>query len=122
MTRMADIGVSRPGDFDVEDTPWGRLVWQVSASLGNSELMTVGRCFIEPGQQNGRHFHPNCDEVLCVLSGRIVHSWDDQQVEMDEGDVISIPSGVVHNARNIGGATCELAISFSSAYRETVDE
>lgn len=119
---MADIGMRRPGDFAVEQTAWGRLVWQVSASLGNSETMTVGRCFIGPGQANGRHFHPNCDEVLCVLRGRIVHSWDDQEVEMGEGDVISIPSGVVHNARNSGDETCELAISFSSAYRESVDE
>lgn len=57
-----------------------------------------------------------------VALAAIVHSWDDQEVEMAEGDVISVPSGVMHNARNIGDETFELAISFSSAYRETVDE
>jgi quercetin dioxygenase-like cupin family protein len=40
---------------------------------------------------------------------------------MNVGDVVSIPAGVVHNARNIGDGPAELAISFSSAYRETVD-
>ncbi|MGO4843655.1 cupin domain-containing protein, partial [Rhizobiaceae sp. 2RAB30] len=48
------------------------------------------------------------------------HTWEDKQVEMKEGDTITIPAGVVHNARNIGTGVAELAICFSSAYRETV--
>jgi quercetin dioxygenase-like cupin family protein len=82
--------------------------------------MTIGTCFIEPGMQNSRHFHPNCDEVLRVVRGTIVQTWDGSECEMHAGDVVSIPSGVVHNARNIGNETAELAISFSSAYRETI--
>jgi quercetin dioxygenase-like cupin family protein len=105
----------------VEPMPWGRLEWSVSAKLGNSETMTIGTCFLNPGAQNGRHFHPNCDEVLRVLKGRIIQTWDGVEHEMNVGDVVSIPAGVVHNARNIGGGPAELAISFSSAYRETVD-
>jgi quercetin dioxygenase-like cupin family protein len=113
--------VGRAGQHLVEPMPWGRLEWSVSARLGNSETMTIGTCFIEPGSQNGRHYHPNCDEVLRVVRGRIIQSYDGVEVEMNEGDVVSIPSGVVHHARNIGAAEAELAISFSSAYRETVD-
>jgi quercetin dioxygenase-like cupin family protein len=100
---------------------WGHLEWSVSARIGNSETMTIGTCFIDAGNQNGRHYHPNCDEVLRVVRGRIIQSLDGIEVEMNEGDVVSIPSGVVHNARNIGAEEAELAISFSSAYRETVD-
>lgn len=104
----------------VEPTDWGRLEWSVSARIGNSETMTIGTCFVEPGMQNGRHFHPNCDEVLRVVRGTIVQTWNGSECEMNAGDVVSIPSGVVHNARNIGNETAELAISFSSAYRETI--
>lgn len=116
------IRLSRPEDFEVEEQPWGKLHWHVSAALGNSETMTVGRCFINPGDQNGVHMHPNCDEVLSVLRGHIEHSWDGHKFEMREGDVVSIPSGVYHNARNLGDEVVELAISFSSAYRETVGQ
>jgi quercetin dioxygenase-like cupin family protein len=117
-----DLGshLHRADQHVAEPTPWGRLEWSVSARIGNSATMTIGTCFIEPRMQNGRHFHPNCDEVLRVVRGKIVHTWDDIECEMNVGDVMCIPSGVVHNARNIGDETAELAISFSSAYRETV--
>jgi quercetin dioxygenase-like cupin family protein len=101
--------------------PWGRLEWFASAEIGNSDTMTIGMCAIFPGNQNGRHFHPNCDEVLRVLRGRIIHTWNGIEREMNVGDVISIPRGVVHNARNIGDEPAELAIAFSSANRVTVD-
>lgn len=120
MTISNGIQVSRAEDAEIEEMPWGRLHWRVSAKLGNSQTMTVGSCFIEPGQQNGVHMHPNCDEVLTVVKGHIEHSWNEQKVQLREGDAISIPAGVFHNARNLGGQICELAISFSSARRETV--
>lgn len=114
------IPLRRAAEHEVVETPWGRLVWQVSASHGNSTVMTVGRCYIKAGAENGRHYHPNCEETLTVLRGRIIHSYGDQSVEMSEGDVITIPPGIVHHARNIGTETCDLAICFSSAYREAV--
>ncbi|MCG8272713.1 cupin domain-containing protein [Aquamicrobium sp. NLF2-7] len=114
--------VSRASAHDVQPTSWGKLVWQVSAEQKNSELMTVGICYIDPGQENGRHYHPDCEEVLAVWRGHIVHTWEDKEVEMREGDTITIPAGVMHNARNIGDGVAELAICFSSAYRTTVAE
>jgi quercetin dioxygenase-like cupin family protein len=121
-TEDLDTRLQRSSDHVVVNMPWGRLEWYVSAEIGNSETMTVGKCLVDVGQENGRHYHPNCDEVLTVLRGRIIHSWNDEERVMDVGDVISIPQGVVHNARNIGNVVAELAISFSSAYRRTCDE
>jgi quercetin dioxygenase-like cupin family protein len=103
----------------IQPQAWGRLEWYVSAEIGNSQTMTIGKCVIDPGQANGRHLHPNCDEVLLVLSGEIIHSWNETEVMMRQGDVITIPSGVAHNARNIGAEAAELSISFSSARRTT---
>ncbi|WP_198139703.1 MULTISPECIES: cupin domain-containing protein [Chelativorans] len=120
---MADeVIVSRNDRHLVVPTSWGRLVWQVGASQNNSRNLTVGMCYIEPGQANGRHYHPNCEEVLTVVSGRIVHTWDDQEVEMSEGDAITIPANIVHNARNIGEHTAAMFIVFSSAYRAAIAE
>lgn len=112
--------VSRATSHEVQDTSWGKLVWQVSAERKNSDNLTVGICYINPGEENGRHFHPNCEEVLSVWRGHIVHTWEDQEVEMRQGDTITIPAGVVHNARNVGTEVAELGICFSSAFRETV--
>jgi quercetin dioxygenase-like cupin family protein len=114
--------LSRTADHTVEETDWGRLVWMVSGKLGNSTTMTVGRCYIDPGRENPRHYHPNCDEVLHVLQGTIEHSLDDRTVVMAAGDTISIPQGVLHNARNVGDQQAIFVISFSSADRQAVGE
>lgn len=115
-------GVSRASSHKVQTTSWGKLIWQVSADQQNSELLTVGICYINPGQANGRHLHPDCEEVLSVWRGRIIHTWEDQEIEMREGDTITIPAGIMHNARNIGLEVAELGICFSSAYRTTIAE
>jgi quercetin dioxygenase-like cupin family protein len=106
----------------VEAQDWGRLEWMVSGALGNSSRMTVGRCYIRAGAANPRHFHPNCDEVLHVLEGRILHSVGDQTFEMGPGDTVSIPTGAVHNARNVGDSEAVFVIAFSSPDRQTVGE
>jgi quercetin dioxygenase-like cupin family protein len=84
--------------------------------------MTVGEAVIKPGQENPRHFHPNCDEVLHVIRGHILQTVGDKSVEMNEGDTVSIPAGIRHNAKNIGTEDAVLAISFSSATRQTIGE
>lgn len=114
--------VAVSADHEIEETPWGRLVWMVSGKRGNSTTMTVGRCHIRPGQSNPRHYHPNCDEVLYVVRGTIEHSVGDEVTRMGPGDVVSIPTGTMHNARNVGDQETEFVISFSSPDRQTVGE
>jgi len=108
-----------PGAGEVLDLPWGRIIWLVSRSLGNSATMTFGLVTIKAGAANAVHRHPNCDEILHVLRGRIEHTLGDQYYVMKAGDTISIPAGVWHNARALDGAEAEMVICFSSADRET---
>lgn len=112
--------VTRAADHQVLEQPWGVLTWYVSRELKNSDTMTVGRAVVRPGQQNPRHYHPNCDEVLLVLQGHILHTMNAVTVEMRAGDVVSIPTGVMHNARNMGTEDAILMVSFSSADRLSV--
>ncbi len=119
---VGEAVVTRAANAQVIPQPWGKLTWYVSGELGNSETMTVGEAVIKPGQQNPRHYHPNCDEVLHVVRGRILHTMGTQQAEMTAGDTVSIPMGVRHNARNIGTEDAVLAISFSSAHRQVIGE
>ena len=115
-------GLTRATGITTERHSWGRLEWMVSDAAGNSDTLTVGKCFIGRGQQNPPHHHPNCDEVLHVVRGTIVHRVDEQYVDMGPGDTISIPSGCVHNARNSGSGEAEMIICFSTARREVVGE
>ena len=119
-TPRTQASLARAAEHEVEQTDFGKLVWMVAGRFGNSDTMTVGRCYIDPGKANPRHYHPNCDEVLHVLQGTIEHSAGDERVRMGPGDTISIPAGVVHNARNIGTDQAIFVISFSAPDRQTV--
>ncbi|MFN7563883.1 MAG: cupin domain-containing protein [Prosthecobacter sp.] len=101
------------------DQPWRRLTWRASREIGHSTTMTVGRGVIPADQENPRHRHPNCDEILHLLSGRIEHSLGDQRFILRPGDTISIPAGQWHNAKALDGVDAEMVICFSSADRQT---
>ncbi|MEM7533175.1 MAG: cupin domain-containing protein [Chloroflexota bacterium] len=112
-------------DAIIEEFEWGHLRWTTGNKLdasvtGNSTTMTVGQCVMHPGYENFRHYHPNCEEILVVSQGHILHSLGDEAFEMTTGDTIVIPPNVVHNAKNIGDVDAVMTILFSSAERETV--
>ena len=105
------------------DFPWGGLHWYAGQPLGNSEELTVGRCRLKPGESNPRHYHPNCSEILVVMQGVIRHTGPDGgEIEMREGDTVTIPANIWHCARNVGGTDALLFIAFSSADRQTIGE
>jgi quercetin dioxygenase-like cupin family protein len=110
------------GDVAILPQPWGKLQWFVSREIGNSQVMTVGQATIAPGQANPPHWHPNCDEVLHVVRGHIMHRVGDKEYEMKTGDTVSIPEGTIHNARNIGQEDAILMVSFNSADRVAIGE
>jgi len=115
--------VSRPADYKVIKQDWGELTWMVSRELKNSETLTVGKGVIKPGCESPRHYHPNCDEVLHVVKGKILHSMaGGKKAEMSEGDTITIPSNTGHNAKNIGPEDAVLLMCFSTCDRKAVNE
>ncbi len=106
----------------VQQFDWGRLDWFVNAQIGNSNDMTLGKCTIRPGSENPRHYHPNCEEILQVISGKIAHTMGDDVFEMGPGDTIVIPPNIMHNARNVGSQDAVMTIAFSAADRQTIGE
>jgi quercetin dioxygenase-like cupin family protein len=99
--------------------PWGRITWLVAGSIGNSDKLTFGTVLIKAHHANPIHRHPNCDEILHVVCGKIEHTLGDKRFVMKAGDTISIPAGILHNARALGDTDAEMVICFSSADRQT---
>ncbi|MFC1582560.1 cupin domain-containing protein [Planctomycetota bacterium] len=120
---MVNAIVLKADQAEVINADWGQLTWWASANLGNSDDMTIGRCILKPACENPKHFHPNCSEVLVVAHGRIMHTAPNGgEIELSEGDSISIGADFPHQARNIGDTDAVLFIAFSSADRRTVGE
>jgi quercetin dioxygenase-like cupin family protein len=120
---MNQIKLVREKESQKVVADWGNLTWYANAALGNSDVMTVGRCIIKPGNENPLHSHPNCYETLVVMQGTIEHMVDNgQYVPMAEGDTITIPANIKHHARNTGKSDAVLFVTFSSSTRETKGE
>jgi quercetin dioxygenase-like cupin family protein len=54
------------------------------------------------GKESGRHMHPG-PEVGYIVQGDVVIEFDDRpSITLHSGSPFLIPTGVVHNARNVG--------------------
>jgi len=60
------------------------------------------RVELAPGVAFGKHIHPG-EEVIYVLEGQLEYQIEDKPpVTLKAGDVLFIPAGTVHSARNPG--------------------
>ena len=112
--------VTRATDTEADAFPWGAIRWLHSGQINEGAEQTFGFVFLNAEDQNPPHYHPNCEEVLYVLSGTCTHTYGDDEYELGPGDSILVPQGVVHHAINKGWEPLRAIISFSSGDRETV--
>jgi quercetin dioxygenase-like cupin family protein len=112
--------VTRAQDTQADAFPWGAIRWLHNGEQNEGAEQTFGFVFIDAGKQNPPHYHPNCEEILYVLSGSCTHTYGDESFEMGPGDSIIVPQGVVHHAINSGWEPLRALISFSSGDRQTV--
>ncbi len=101
---------------------WGALQWVATEELTMTPGLTLGRVILKPGACNPRHSHPNCDEVLYVLRGRLQHETAGEITILEAGDTLAIPAGVAHQAVNIGTEAADTIVAYSSGRREFVLE
>jgi quercetin dioxygenase-like cupin family protein len=63
------------------------------------------RVDLAPGVAFGKHTHPG-EEIIYVLEGALEYQIEDKPpVTLRAGDVLFIPAGTVHSARNPGSVT-----------------
>ena len=77
-------------------------------SVPGREVVQV-RVDIAPGASFPRHTHPG-EEVINVLEGTLEYEVDGKTVTLKAGDVLFIPAGTIHAAKNVGSVNAaELA-------------
>lgn len=113
--------VTRAANGGRVPTSWGELNWKVTGDGMSGAEMTFGTCRIEPGQRNPLHAHPNCEEILYVVSGSCEHKLGEELVTLNAGDAIRIPREVPHWARCTSAEPLFALIIFSSGERRAID-
>lgn len=76
--------------------------------LQRSDLSASGREMIQvridfaPSEEFGKHSHPG-EEIIYVMEGLLQYEVEGKPaVALEAGDVLFIPAGVIHSAKNIG--------------------
>jgi mannose-6-phosphate isomerase-like protein (cupin superfamily) len=64
------------------------------------------------------HFHPNSDETFLVIEGCLAIDFESGSLELHPGQLLTIPRGLRHRTRPIGGRSVNL--TFERAECETV--
>ena len=106
--------------LSLEKSDWGTLQWICNEKLMPGSAQTVGLATIFPGKHNPVHYHPNCEEVLYVISGQGLQSYDGDTILLKAGMTVRIPAKVKHNMVNTGTEPLRTLVSFSSGDRQTV--
>lgn len=77
-------------------------------SAPGREVIQV-RVDFEPGYASPRHTHPG-EEIIYVIEGTLEYDIAGKVSKVKAGDVLFVPAGVVHSAKNVGSSNAaELA-------------
>lgn len=87
--------------------------WYVRPDLvDDSNLLAVVGEFPEGGV-HPFHKHPNMEELIYLLEGKLEQWVEDEMFQMEQGDTVHIPADMVHASYNAGSETMKmLAILF----------
>jgi mannose-6-phosphate isomerase-like protein (cupin superfamily) len=102
--------------------PWGEIHWLMSNKLDPDANQTFGIVRINAGQKNALHLHPNCEELLYVLSGDGESVVGDKKVPLHPGDLLRVPAGVYHQATVTSTEPMVAVISYSSGDRQVINK
>jgi len=96
-------------ETEQEILDWGGLRWLSHPPSTGASQLTVIDVSLMPGKGHNFHKHPDQEEVILVIAGK-VEQWVDQEKQiLGPGDSAHIPAGVVHASFNVGDGEAKLA-------------
>ncbi len=106
---------------NIQQMAWGHIAWLAGKSGASGVEQTFGVVTILPGKRNPLHLHPNCEEILYVVSGECDNRLGDEVFHLTPGTAIRIPRETPHWARCTSSEPLVAVISFSSPERQVVN-
>ena len=95
------------------DTPpevldWGKLRWMSHPPSTGAEQLTVIEVNITPSNGHDFHKHPDQEEVIYCISGKVEQWLDQDKRILGPGDSVFIGADVVHASFNVGDGDAQL--------------
>lgn len=107
------------------DCEEGKLWLADSDVFPISSTMSGGILQLNPGALRELHWHPNADEWIYLISGKIrltvfASSGLSSETEITKGEIGYTPMGYGHSIENTGDEVCKIIIVFNSGVYEEI--
>jgi len=87
-------------DVAVTQFDWGSAGMRCDPPSTGCATFVVMDVTLSPGASHAFHKHPDQDEMIIVLRGKIVQYLNEDRVELGAGDSVYIDKDVVHGSYN----------------------
>ena len=102
---------------DQED--WGTIASVSGPLINHAKDIVTLHVELKPGMGHNFHRHPNQEEVIYVLKGK-VEQWVNEEMKiLEPGDAAFIGAGVVHASFNIGAENAQVLAILGPAVGES---
>jgi quercetin dioxygenase-like cupin family protein len=87
---------------------WGKLGWMSNPPATGAKRLTVIDVTLNPGKGHDFHKHPDQEEVIYVVAGKVEQWVDREKRILVAGDCAFIPADLVHASFNVGDADAKV--------------
>lgn len=95
-------------ETEPEQLDWGYLRWMSHPPSTGARQLTVIEVNIAPGKGHDFHKHPDQEEVIYVIAGRVEQWLGEKMRILGPGDSVFIAADRVHASFNIGDSNAQL--------------
>jgi quercetin dioxygenase-like cupin family protein len=115
---MAGTFITR-ASLQPDELDWGTMSFISNPSVTGASLITEMEVILKPGMGHNFHKHPDQEEVIMVVEGRIEQWLEDRRQELGPGEAVFIPAGMVHASFNIGDSPAKLTVVLAPCVGES---
>jgi quercetin dioxygenase-like cupin family protein len=91
-----------------EINDWGKLGWLSNPPNTGAKDLTVIDVNLSPCKGHDFHKHPDQEEVILVVAGKVEQWLDREKRILGPGDSAFIPGGIVHASFNVGDTDAKI--------------
>ena len=96
------VTVLNESETEVKIDDFGTSSWLSNPPSTGARQLTVIDVNLDPGKGHNFHKHPDQEEVIVVVTGKVEQWVDREKRILGPGDCTFIPAGVVHASSNTG--------------------
>jgi len=102
-------------EVPMEDFEWGSAGMRCAPPGTGCDTFVVMDVRLDPGFFHAFHKHPDQDEMITVVSGRVTQFLEGESTVLGPGDSVYIDKDVVHGSYNDFDEPAQLAVVLAPA-------